>query len=148
MKLAKALKLKNKLAGEVANVQRMIVAANVVEGQNQPPHDVERLMKDLEANQKALADLKGRISAANAPIFGKIYLMAEMKSRISFLRTIPTQDGTFQQQGRIYGGGEVKPVLYRATVKAADVERDVKFLSDEIERLQDELDEFNAKTEV
>lgn len=147
MKLAKALKLKNKLAGEVANVQRMIVAANVVEGQNQPPHDVEKLMKDLEANQKALADLKGRISAANAPIFGKIYLMAEMKSRISFLRTIPTQDGTFQQAGRIYGS-EAKTVLYRATVKAADVERDVKFLSDEIERLQDELDEFNAKTEI
>lgn len=146
MKLAKALKLKNKLAGEVANVQRMIVAANVVEGQNQPPHDVEKLMKDLEANQKALADLKGRISAANAPIFGKIYLMAEMKSRISFLRTIPTQDGTFRQPGRY--GVEEKTVLYRATVKASDVERDVKFLSDEIERLQDELDEFNAKTEI
>lgn len=146
MKLAKALKLKNRLAGEVANAQRLIVAANVVEGQNQPPHDVEKLMKGLETSQKALAALKGKISAANAPIFEKIYLMAEMKSRISFLRTIPTQDGTFQQPGRY--GVETKTVLYRATVKASDVERDVKFLSDEIERMQDELDEFNAKTEI
>lgn len=47
MKLAKALKVKNRLAGEIALAVRLIGEANVVEGDNPPPHNVGELYEKM-----------------------------------------------------------------------------------------------------
>jgi hypothetical protein len=146
VKLSKALKLKNKLAGEIAQAQRLIAEANVVEGSNLPPHDVTKLYADLILRQTSLAALKGKIAVANGPISGKIFELAELKARIAFLRGLPTKDGAFFAEGSYRA--EPKLVEYRATIKAAQVELDVKEISDKIEEIQDALDEFNATTEI
>ena len=146
MKLAKALKVKNKLAGEIANAQRLIEASNVVENENKSPHDVVALLKELEEKQLELADLKAKISIANGPIAGKIFGMAELKARIVFLRSLSTKDGTFNVTTRY--GAESTKVTYTAQIKAADVESEVKKLSSAIEQLQDEIDEHNAATSI
>ena len=146
MKLSKALKLKNRLAGEVALAQRLLAETNVGEGENKPAHNVALLYSRMAQQQEELADLKTRIARANMPIWNRITLMAELKARIVWLRTLNTKDGSFYLEGRY--GTEPKKVDYHATLTAERVESDVKALSAEIERMQDEVDEFNATTEL
>ena len=146
MKLAKALKVKNKLAGEISQAQKLIEAANVVEGSNARPHDVRKIYSDMVFNQEMLAELKGRISAANVPIARRIFMMSELKGRIAFLRGMSTKDGEFMVEGRY--GTDTKFREYRAELTAAWVEEQVRAMSAEIERLQDEIEEHNALTEV
>lgn len=146
MKLAKALKTKNRLAGAIAQAVKLIQESNVVEGENKAPHDVNGLVQQMVKDQEALAKLKAQISIANGPISEKIFLMAELKARIAFWRTLPTKDGTFKSEGR-YMTASVDQTFH-ATIKANQVEDLVKDLQARIEKLQDEIDEFNAVTEV
>jgi hypothetical protein len=146
MKLAKALKLKNKLAGEIALAQRLINESNVTENDNSPPHDVKYLYDQMVENQEELAELKGKIAVANGPISAMIFEMSELKARIAFLRAMPTKHGSFVTEGRY--GTESITRIHRATFKAAWVEEEAQTLSERIEELQDSIDEFNAKTSI
>lgn len=146
MKLAKALKTKNRIAGQIALTQRLIEENNVTEGENKPAHDVRALYSELRLRQVELAELKGKISNANSPISERIFKMAEMKAAIAFLRTLSTKDGKFLVEGRY--GHESTERTYSATLKSTWVEEEVKKLSEMIDKLQDEIDEFNATTEI
>jgi hypothetical protein len=146
MKLSKALKVKNKLAGEIALAQRLINESNVTEGDNKSPHNVVELYGTLIEKQAALARLKGQIAVANGPIAYDIALMAELKARIAFLRSVPVKDGRF-----FSGGGyrqEPTPIDYHSALKADEIERNIASLSQQIEALQDKVDEFNATTSI
>lgn len=147
MKLAKALKVKNRLAGEIANAQRLIVESNVVEGANQPAHDVEELHMTLIAKQGQLAELKAKINRANGPIWESIVTLAELKGRAAWYRSIPTKSGTFVEGASRFSGPGIT-VNYRAQMSASDVEDNIAYLNEKIEKLQDEIDTFNATTEI
>lgn len=146
MKLSKALKLKNKLAGDVAQGQKLITEANVAEGGNARPHDVRQLYKELEENQRRLVHVKAAIASANEGIWARIFEMAELKARIAFLRALPTKHGKHLVEGR-YGSESVERE-YHSELSAAWVEAEVKGLQARIERMQDEVDEHNAVKEV
>lgn len=146
MKLSKALKTKNKLAGEVAQAQRLITENNVIEGANKPQHDVIKLYAGLTDTQDKLAALKAKISVANAPISGKIFAMSEAKARIAFLRGLSTKNGSFMSDGSYRR--DAVTIDYKATITSEAVESNVAALHAQIEKLQDEIDEFNAKTDI
>jgi len=146
MKLAKALKLKNRLAGEIAQIQRLINESNVTEAGNAPAHDVNALLATLLGKQANLAELKGSIAAGNVPIAQDIAMMAELKSRIAFLRALPTKNGSFITEGR-YGTTPVERV-YRATIQAKAVEDMIEKYTTEIDAIQDRVDQFNAVTNI
>jgi uncharacterized protein YbbC (DUF1343 family) len=136
--LAKALKIKNRLAGRLARVQADIQGFNSVpEGQaNQV--NVPALMSMREELVGALVGLKTAISAANREVQRDIYLLAEAKATAQFLATVNTRHGL---QPAVYPNTTV--VSYVAALKKADVDALVARLEKEIDRLQDRLDEFN-----
>jgi hypothetical protein len=143
VKLRKALQVKNRLAGEVANLTKLIQANNsTVEGTSK--FNIAALFDERAATVEKLTKVKTAIAVANVPIYEKIDTLAEIKSHIAMLRSLNTAEGV-----QSHGYGEnTKTYTIVAFVNAAEVEVMVKRLNLDIEKLQDEIDYFNTVTEI
>lgn len=136
--LAKALKVKNRLAGRLAKVQTDIQAYNSVPEGQSGQVDVPALMKTREELVGALVNLKTAINDANRQVQRDIYDLAERKATAQFLACINTRHGP---QPAVYPS--TTEVVYVAALKKADVDTLVARLESEIDQLQDRLDQFN-----
>jgi DNA repair exonuclease SbcCD ATPase subunit len=136
--LAKALKVKNRLAGRLAKVQTDIETYNsVLEGQADQVN-VLVLVKTREELVDGLVTIKTAISEANREIQRAIYDLAEKKASVQFLNGINTRHCA---QPAVYPGQPDHK--YVATLKKADVDAQVQRLEKEIDALQDQIDSFN-----
>jgi hypothetical protein len=136
--LAKALKIKNRLAGRLAKVQADIQAFNSVPVGQADQVNVPALMKTREELVGALVGLKTAINDANREVQRDIYDLAEKKAGAQFLAGISTRHG---QQPPVYPS--TVEVNYVATLKKTDMDALVVRLEKEIDQLQDKLDQFN-----
>lgn len=146
MKLSKALKVKNRLVGEIAHLRQLVAQHNIVTDNNTAPVDVLGIRDESLQKQQQLMELKAKIAVANGPIWAKIVELGELKARIGFLRTIPVRVGTFTESQR-YGAEPVKTV-YRSKITQEEIEATVKLATERIDTLQDEIDQFNATTDI
>jgi hypothetical protein len=94
--LAKALKLKNRLAGRVAKLDADLAAYNsVLAGSDQP--DIRRMYAERQRLVGQLIELKVAINAANQPAQRTIFLLGEQKSLVALLghggRGVPRHPG-------------------------------------------------------
>jgi len=136
--LAKALKIKNRLAGRLAKVQADIQAYNSVPEGQADQVNVLALVKSREELVEALVGLKTAINDANREAQRDIYLLAEKKATAQFLAGLNTRHGP---QPPVYPS--TVEVVYVAALKKADVDGLVAGLEKEIDQLQDKLDQFN-----
>ena len=136
--LAKALKVKNRLAGRLAKVQADIQAYNSVPEGQADQVNVPALMKTREELVGALVTLKTAINEANREAQRDIYDLAEKKATAQFLAGVNTRHGP---QPPVYPS--TVEVVYVAALKKADVDGLVARLEKEIDQLQDRLDQFN-----
>ncbi len=143
VRIRKALQIKNRLAGEIANLNKLIQANNS-HNEGQTRFDVKKLFADRSATVAKLVAVKTALAVANTSIYGKLATLAELKDEIKFLRGLNTNEG----EEELGYGERAKTVKIVAEVTAADVEADVARLTLEIEKLQDEVDYFNSTTEV
>ena len=139
--LCRALKLKNRLASRLARLDSLITEYNSSVEDNRE-YDVRQLYKTRMVLAEHLVQLKVQITDANRPMQRQIFEVAECKSLCSTLSRVDTQHGP-----RSTGFGE--PVQrYVAQFRKADLERETRKVEREIDRLQDELDQFNFKTRI
>ena len=136
--LAKALKIKNRLAGRLAKVQADIQAYNSVPEGQADQVNVPALMQTREQLVGALVGLKTAINDANREAQRDIYDLAEKKATAQFLGGVNTRHGP---QPPVYPA--TIEVTYVAALKKADVDALVAGLEKEIDQVQDRLDEFN-----
>jgi hypothetical protein len=136
--LAKALKVKNRLAGRLAKVQADIQAYNSVPEGQAGQVNVPALMKTREQLVAGLVSLKTAINEANRAAQREIYDLAEKKATAQFLAGVNTRHGP---QPAVYPN--TTEVHYVAALKKADVDDLVVRLEKEIDQLQDRLDQFN-----
>ena len=136
--LAKALKVKNRLAGRLAKVQADIQAYNSVPEGQADQVNVPALMQTREELVEALVNLKTAINDANREAQRDIYDLAEKKATAQFLAGLNTRHGP---QPAVYLN--TTEVSYVAALKKADVDGLVAGLEKEIDQLQDRLDQFN-----
>lgn len=141
--LAKALKVKNRLAGRLAKVQTDIQTYNSVPEGQAGQVDVRALMKSREELVEALVTIKTAINEANREIQRGIYDLAEKKGAAEFLAHVSTRHGL---QPPDYHS--TTPVMYVATLKKAEVDALVAALEKEMDRVQDQLDQFNHSRQV
>ena len=89
-----------------------------------------------------LVVLKAQLHRANAPVYEKIFQMAEIKGIIKELKKMSTDEG---KQDSRYGS-----VVSVKEVEVNVVERDtiVKEYEAEVERIQNELDIHNSNTDI
>lgn len=93
-----------------------------------------------------LVELKGAINKATAKIAPKLAELAEYKTYLNFIQSVPVKEGPETVQGS-YGKD---PLYYTWTafLNRAGIDEKVEHYQSKINALQDEIDEYNAKTKV
>ena len=141
MKIAKALKLKNQLAGDVAQLKDLLAKQNVRSTKQKFDYDNREVLTRLRGKLDELVKTKAAIAAANSEVYDKIFRLAELKGLVTTLNALETKSGVFHEGGRF--GEPAYEVEYVAQLGKVDVDKLVNELKDEIQALQDALDEFN-----
>lgn len=140
MKLAKALKLKNKLAGEVAHLKELLAQQNSRSTKQKFDYDNHKVLDELRAKIAELVATKAAIGAANAAVYAKIFRLAELKGLATTLKGLSTKEGVYAES---LGYAQSVEVEYVAQIKKSEADQLAAELEAEIQALQDALDEFN-----
>jgi len=143
MKVKQALKYKKKLASKMNQEFSKVQMYNSVEEGSARVYDVVESMRNWLTMSEELVELKTKLHLANAPVYGKIFRMSELKSQLSNLRQLDCVDGKHFDR---YGRGEA--VVKTAKISVLEKDQLVLTIEEEIERLQEELDEHNATTSI
>lgn len=144
--LAKALKLKNRFANKIGEVSRNISNYNsIIKGQERPL-DVNVLMEKRGKLVDGIINLKTAISAANAPVQSTIYLLAELKGEVVFLKGIDTTSG--KQVDRGSWGSEDKIYEKDSVLDFATVQGLLEQAETDVDANQDKLDKHNHTVEI
>jgi hypothetical protein len=146
MKIAKALKLKNQLAGEVAQLKELLAKQNSRSSKQKFDYDNREVLARLRVKVSELVKVKSAIAVANTEIYDKIFRLAELKGLVTTLNGLDTKAGVFNEGGRF--GEPGYEVEYMAQLGKVDVDELVAELKEEIQTLQDALDEFNFTRSV
>jgi len=147
MKLIRALKEKNRLAGEVNQLFTVLSRENSREEKSTSKVDAEKIYKDWLDKKQKLSALKASIAKANVDIYEKISQMEELKSEITSLDMLDTKDGTFQESLG-YRGDKVLEKVYKAYITNEKRDALKIVIQEKINKLQDEIDEYNIGKDV
>ena len=146
MTIKQALKYKNKLVTRMNSEFQKVNQYNSIEDGEKRAYSASEALKKYFELSNELVDLKTKIHQANVKVYDKIFLLSELKSRISKLLILDCSEGkTSNPYSRIHGE---PPVL--KTVEISILERDslVQEIEAKIEEIQEELDVHNATTTI
>src|SRR5690349_9078631 len=118
MKIAKALKLKNQLAGEVAHLKELLAKQNVRSTKQKFDYDNREVLTRLRTKLDELVKVKAAIAVANADAYEKIFRLAELKGLANALTGLETKAGVFHETGRF--GEAAFEVEYVAQISKVD----------------------------
>ena len=141
MTLGRALRYKKRVVETVRNLESDIQSYNCVLEGSTPEVDVRKALEMREAWVNHLVDLKLKIQEATRPIQKLVLELAEIKSTIAFLQRVNVQHGKTYDRW-----SEEKPQEWFANIRKAERDLRVVDLQNMIDKLQTEIDEFNAKT--
>lgn len=141
--LAKALSVKNRLAGRLSRARSNIEAYNCVQaGQREDDGlDVRAELGRYEQLQGALVVVKAAIQRGNGPVVEDILRLGEIKSTVQMLGALNTKQG----KEAMYGGVELE---YDSVLRKPEVLERVRALEGEIDTIQDRLTQHNASTRI
>ena len=142
MTLAKALKHRKRLAQRIAQVDQRANRNNSILVGNTREVSVRDLLAERAKLVEQLVVVKLAIVTANVGIQERIFRISELKGAITSLQQMDTKNG---KQEAPY---QSQPPVYEAELTKADVERLVAELEARIDRLQEEVDQYNYATEV
>lgn len=141
VKLSKALKLKNRLTGEIARLRQLLSKENLKAPGAKRNYDCLDINSEMNSKIKQLIKLKTAIVKANVGVYEKILQMEEVKSLIKYYESFQCEGSTRSFNGKEYVDVELEPTIDRLTV-----DKELLTLRKMAEDLQDEIDEFNAMT--
>src|SRR3990167_3857988 len=146
MNIHKALKVKNRLIGEVTRLRDILKRENSRRSDSQSTVDCQLVANDLVQNFTNLVKIKASISRASAEVADKLVEMAELKGFLNFLRSLPTRRGS----EIVFVGRDQEKLEYQWTayISLEEVDSRCKKVELRINQLQDEVDVFNATTSV
>ncbi len=139
--LSRALKLKNRVVNRVSQLDNLIISYNSVIEENQE-YNVRQLFKSRLVLAEQLVRLKAAISDANQPIQKLIFELAECKALVAMLGKVNTKHGPSVE------GFTGSKTNYVAQFRKPDIDREVRKIEKEIDRIQDELDGYNHRTMI
>jgi hypothetical protein len=148
VKLARALKEKNRLVGEINRLRKLFERENSRLENTKSTSSREKIWKDLENATDKLVQVKTAIFLANAGVYQKIVEMGELKSFISWLECVPTSEDSHQIPERGENGITYMEVKRTAFLNQEKVDSKILDVQKLIAQLQDEIDEYNATVAV
>ena len=144
MKLAKALKLKNKLLKEYNATLSRTISSNCYDVDTQKVYNSAVLLQEAIAQRDRYVTLKAAIHSTSEPIRKKIFELGELKSFLSKFESLTTREGIVKDSN--YNGTTVK--TYAADISEQSKQEIIKSLEESIENIQEEIDSFNATTDL
>ncbi|MGF1656942.1 MAG: hypothetical protein ACFCU3_08200 [Verrucomicrobiales bacterium] len=143
MKVAKALKEKNRLVGEIEEFKALIAQQNVRPDGREFDYNNHELLAQLRSRLEDLIKLKTKLATVNVTIYQDVFRLAELKGLVASLRRVEVKDGIFHEA---LGGfhSENVEVRYRSQLGRREIDVMVKELENEMAEVQDRLDDFNA----
>ena len=144
MKLAKALKLKNKLLKEYNVTLSRTISSNCYDVDTQKVYNSAVLLQEAILQRDRYVTLKAAIHSTSEPIRKKIFELGELKSFLSKFESLTTREGIVKDSN--YNGTTVK--TYAADISEQSKQEIIKSLEESIENIQEEIDSFNATTDL
>jgi hypothetical protein len=144
MKIKQALKQKNVLTAEIAELNQLIRSSNSTVVGNPKHYKVVDLMTELNSKILELVGLKDKIHKANSPVYDKIFLLSELKGQVNVYKGISTVEG--KMEGNRYSNSE--PSVMEVELNVIQVKAIIKGLEVKINEIQEELDYHNATTDI
>jgi len=146
MNLSQALKQKNRLAGEIVRQQQILQRENARRNDSVSDVNREAVWDKILEISKDLGEIKGKITQANVNIYPSLELMAELKSRIAFLQTLPKKEGDEIQ----FIGRDQEKLTYKwdSFINQSKADKMVEVIQVQINTLQDAVDAYNATTTI
>lgn len=138
--LARALKERSRIAGKLKKKIEVLKRNNsIVEGSHRS-FDLKTILEECDSLHMRLIAVRRAIAKANAQIAEKIVEKEELQDLISKLNEIDTFEGirTYREE----------KTTYVVSISGPEISTKVDDLQLQIERLQDEIDEYNARTKV
>lgn len=134
------------MAGHLKVLEQRLVSNNQFPVGSTPSYNSRDVLKEYLTAQTNLVLLKTQISTATQPIFGIILRMGERKSFVKTLKSMPIGDLEERRVSRRYSAGAPEP----QQVEITETQRDlmVAGIEQEISDMQDEIDLFNATTDI
>jgi len=148
VKLARALKEKNRLVGEVNRLKKLFERENSRTEDTKSTIDRQKVWDELTAATNKLIKTKGAIYIANSGIYEKIIRMGELKNLAQWIATVPNSEDSQQVPMRGENGIVYKEVKRTAFLNQERTDNKVVETQNEIAALQDEIDEWNATVTV
>lgn len=147
MKLAKALKEKNRLIGLINHYKTIISRENVKTTDNKPKVNLDDIWAELDTTVSKLIKIKSAIFKANSVIYDKILLLGELKEKIKFISTLNTTNGVTRLNDYSINGN-IQTIEYVAHLTQEEVDRLTIEIQNKISNIQDDIDMHNAITEI
>jgi hypothetical protein len=152
MSLARALQVKNRLAGEIKELRAKVQSYNSFRKDRPPEYDALEVFKELEERQEDLVRLKTAVAVANASngLYEKIMRRDELKGMIQFMHGIPTTRGKHDREVYLRGRDDegAQEVEYEAKMTRPDVDKKVKALETQLDDLQQEIAKLNHAVQI
>lgn len=153
MTISSGLKEKNRIAGKIATLQKRVKQFNKHEkGQDQDFNSLETL-KSLQEEWAYLIALKTRLAIANVGIAEKLIKLTEAKAELTFWNGFTSYDAGRAEEIEVENfrqGTEYvsKEKIIVSEITSKDVAGHQERVQKEIENLQDEIDAYNATTQI
>lgn len=143
MTLKQALKLKNKLVQDLNELTARLQNNNsIVEG-NIRDYSAKETLSEIYRKVDELTIIKTKIHRANFEVYDKIFLLSELKSLVTKMKSLDCTNGTAVDY---YSRRSDNQLIKNAEISVVERDNEIKFLETRIDQIQDELDHFNATT--
>ena len=141
--LAQALKEKNRLAGEITNMWNLVQRENSCWENHTRCIDIRETLETIGTYTEKLIELKTKIGKANKDNLENMYSLEELKSKISKLDGINTEEDV-----KYIGMQETIKMVRTVEIQESEILKMKKELQIECNRLQDALDSYNVRTTI
>lgn len=142
MNLAKALKVKNKKIAEYNKTLQKVMAYNSYDVTSKKDYNAKNLLQLAEVQLQQYVDFKTAIHKASEPVRHKIFMIGELKSLLSRIQSLSTTEGVYKDRYAPEGS------TFACDITQLEKDAKIEEIETAIESLQDELDYFNATTEI
>lgn len=144
MTIKQALKLKNRLVGEITDIQIKMLKYNSISESNERPYSTKSLLEQQYTLVNQLVALKTEIHKSNSEIYDKIFLLSELKSLVKHLKGMDCTNGVSEDD--YYRRSSETQTIKKAEISVIERDSEIKFLESRIDEIQEELDLHNSTT--
>jgi len=145
MNIAAALKEKNRLTQKILRLHHRIDQANRVDAIDpNPPDNVLALVTETKDLIETLGELKRKIAAATHPVANLITKQVELKKLLKVIKDLKTS----VTPEKIGYGDEAPVKNFKVQLNSVTKNAQAEYLITQIDIIQDQLDKFNAVTNI